>query len=86
VSWWRCPECGSWDLDVAITTDAKLIQTPDQEENEFQTVVEDSLMGDHEWSCESGMVCRECGHTGKVRKFETTRAPEGCAEVLREKV
>jgi hypothetical protein len=78
---WRCPRCGSVELDVSIRTWARLEQTLDQEENLFSTLADEAQDGDHEWDADSQMKCRECAHCEEARGFMFTVAPPGCLEV-----
>lgn len=59
---WKCPECGSDQLTVVVTTTARLTQTEDNFETE--------VTGDHEWGEESYMDCLECGHGDNAGEFE----------------
>ena len=61
---WRCPECGSLDLRVAVHTTAKLIQNEDNFETE--------LVGDIEWGEFDYMQCQTCdfGESSHVFKEE----------------
>ncbi len=60
---YRCPECGSTNLLVAITTFAQLIQNGDNLETEATGCP-------HEWDETSNMQCLECDHTDAAASFE----------------
>ena len=59
---YRCPECNGTNLEVAITTTAKLIQYGP---GEYQT----EITGDHEWGDDSFMLCVDCRHDGAVTDY-----------------
>ena len=59
---WKCPNCGSKNLSVTVTTEARLIQYDDN----FETEVE----GDHEWDGDSLMTCHDCHFCAASRQFE----------------
>lgn len=61
--WYECPNCGSHDLLVTVTTKAALIQNP--EEDSFET----SDVGTHEWDNRSRMECNVCFHNDRAEKF-----------------
>lgn len=63
---WKCPNCGSTTLTVTITTEAKLIQNAEDEDENFETEVE----GDHVWDGDSLMTCHECAFCSASRQFE----------------
>jgi hypothetical protein len=63
---WNCPKCSSDNLDVAITTWAKLRQGPG---DEFCTDPTGSKRGDQEWNEMSAMLCRDCGNECTVSAF-----------------
>lgn len=63
---WKCPECGSTTLTVTITTEAKLTQNAEDEDENFETEVE----GDHVWDGDSLMTCHECAFCSASRQFE----------------
>lgn len=63
---YKCPECGSRDLDVTVQCWARLIQTGADNNYVFETDLDDS---DHDWDSESAMYCRDCRHGGKVSDF-----------------
>lgn len=69
TSAWRCPKCHSDNLDIEIVTWARLNQNPGCPDD-FSTDADDGQNGDHEWDGDSGMQCRDCGHTAKVIDFE----------------
>ncbi len=60
---WKCPECGSTDLQVEIDLWATLTQSEDNFETEI-------IEGDHEWDDDSWMMCRKCRMHGPARDFE----------------
>ena len=51
---WRCPNCGSVNLNVTVFTNARLLQSTDGEN--FET----EIIGDHEWGEYSYMNCTDC--------------------------
>lgn len=60
---YRCPKCKSVELAVVVTTEARLIQEPDNYET-------DDLKGsDHEWDDQSFMRCLDCGHRSVAANF-----------------
>lgn len=68
---WRCPKCKSDDLDVQINTWARLDQAQLQDgSSDFSTNANEGQVNDHEWDRDSGMQCRDCGHTATVIEFE----------------
>jgi hypothetical protein len=88
VNGWMCPRCGCHDLDVQIVTWAKLSQTLElpldmavSDVNEFETLMGEGMLNDHEWDEMSPMACRECSYEGVVRDFAFTTPPEGCLGV-----
>lgn len=61
-----CPECFGDNMDIQITTWARLNQTADG----VETDVMDAQFGDHEWDNTSSMQCRDCGHCDESGKFD----------------
>jgi hypothetical protein len=54
---YRCPTCKSKDhLEVVVEQWARLIQ-PDVDPENFQTDTDEAHSHDHEWSCNSVMMC-----------------------------
>ena len=76
---WRCPACGSTNLDVQVSVWAKLTQTPEKDENEFETDVDAARDHDHEWDGDSPMNCRDCDHDAPASDFMVV--PERKVEV-----
>jgi hypothetical protein len=71
---WKCPKCGSTDLDVWVSVRRRLVQDEDGEN--FQT--QDSRNGsDEEWGSDGPMDCNDCGHDGMVKDFETKGEEDG---------
>lgn len=64
---YRCPKCGSTDLDVNISCWARLYQ---DDEDVTGTVPDEAECGDHEWDESSQMVCTDCGHGDHSKEFE----------------
>ncbi len=62
---WKCPKCGENDLDVQISTWARLAQDGE----EISTDADDAQNGDHEWDEKSLMQCRDCGHCEASKAF-----------------
>ena len=60
---WTCPQCGSDDLTVSVTVEAKLTQSGDNFETE--------PAGDHLWDGDSLMTCQNCQYTAASRQFES---------------
>jgi DNA-directed RNA polymerase subunit RPC12/RpoP len=54
---YRCPKCGSQNLEVIVQVWATLIQTDDG----FQTDTTTPDNSSHDWSDESLMRCTDCG-------------------------
>lgn len=52
---WICPSCQSTNLRVVVEVWADLVQ---EEDGNFQTMETD---GDHEWTENSVMLCKDCG-------------------------
>lgn len=69
---YRCPKCGSADIDVTALIDVRLYQDEDEEtgEVEFETDYGEARNCDHVWDENSMMTCRECVHHGKARDFK----------------
>ena len=63
---YKCPQCGSRELNVTVQCWAQLIQTGADDDYVFETELDD---GDHEWDSESAMTCRDCRRGGKVSDF-----------------
>lgn len=80
---WQCPKCGGTELEVRISTWAKLEQTLDEPSNMFQTLADECSNGDHEWDEKSDMQCRDCSYCGKSRRFQVLPGPEGTMRVSR---
>jgi len=72
MSLFECPKCGSDNIEVQISTWAKLIQSDDN----VETDAYDSHNGDHEWDGDSQMYCCECDHRGKASTFSTDTLEE----------
>lgn len=66
ASRWQCPKCGSLNLRVIVEIWANLIQPSD---GCWETDIDD---GDHEWNENSGMTCRQCGHSTNASEFEVS--------------
>jgi len=65
---YKCPDCDSTELDVTITTMARLVQ----DEDGPQTLADEAQWGgDHEWNGDSIMICRECGFQAIADNFES---------------
>jgi len=69
---YRCPKCGSTNLDITVLTDARLLQD-EYDEDYFETDLTEAKCGDQEWDENSHMQCRKCGHGGKTREFDEKR-------------
>jgi hypothetical protein len=71
---YRCPKCGSTDLDVTALIDVRLYQDEDEEtgEVEFETDYGEARNNDHEWDENSTMTCRQCVCSGTGRDFLRT--------------
>jgi hypothetical protein len=67
---WQCPECKSVALSVAVTIQAILTQSPDDENFETEAV------GDHEWDAASSMTCTECNYCDNSAAFEVNELGE----------
>jgi len=68
---YRCPECGSTNLEVVVQAWAILIQT----DTGFQTDTTKPDNGPHEWSDESPMRCVDCESDERIAAaFKTTEA------------
>ncbi len=65
---YRCPQCHGDNLDVQISTWARLNQNP-EDPHDFSTDADDAQFGDHEWDGASMMQCRDCGHCDEAHKF-----------------
>ena len=83
---WRCPKCGSADLDVRVSVWARLDQTfgalgADPKENEFSTLVDEGRCSDHEWDEGSPMSCRTCPYEGVAGDFALSSPPDGALAV-----
>jgi len=80
---YRCPKCGSADLDVTALIDVRLYQDEDEEtgEVEFETDYGEARSNDHEWDDGSMMSCRSCGHHGKALSFK--KSDDSPSEVFR---
>ena len=63
---YRCPECGSTNLEVIVEVWATLIQTDDNLETDTST----PKTADHEWDDESVMRCVDCGWDDIAERFE----------------
>lgn len=61
---WKCPQCQSDNLTVAITAHAYLRQYG---EDNFET---DADGCEHEWDGTSNMSCVDCGHCAAASSFE----------------
>lgn len=53
---YKCPQCGSDDLAVAVHAFATLTQSEGNLETE--------VIGDHEWDGDSAAMCRSCDWVG----------------------
>ena len=62
---YRCPECGSANLEVVVEVWATLIQTDDN----LETDTTIPKTGDHEWGDESIMRCTDCHWDDIAEKF-----------------
>ena len=63
---YKCPVCQcKHSLEVVITTQAKLIQT---DEDNLETDTDEASNRDHEWDDNSTMICG-CGFTGAAKEF-----------------
>jgi hypothetical protein len=62
---WQCPKCQSTHLTVVVMTEAVLTQVA--HDDDFST----EIVGDHEWSEDSWMTCKECDHGDRAEAFET---------------
>ena len=62
---YRCPECGSTNLEVVVEVWATLIQTDDNTETDTTT----PKNGDHEWGDNSAMRCVDCDHSDIAERF-----------------
>ena len=62
---YRCPECGSTNLEVVVEVWATLSQTEDNLETDTST----PKGGDHEWSDNSAMRCIVCGCDDIAERF-----------------
>lgn len=60
---YQCPKCRGMNLNVTITTQAKLIQY----EGNFETEAD----GDHEWDDTNNMTCGDCSHCDAAAAFQT---------------
>ncbi len=68
---YRCPNCGSTNLEVIVQVWATLIQADDN----FQTDTTTPDNSSHEWSDESPMRCVDCGSGEQIADaFKTTEA------------
>lgn len=63
---YHCPKCGSRNLDVCISTWARLVEHDDH----LETDLDEAMSHDHEWDGDSAMLCRECSHSGKASDFK----------------
>jgi predicted RNA-binding Zn-ribbon protein involved in translation (DUF1610 family) len=64
---YRCPECGSDELEVTVETRAKLIQSDGNIETDTDAA-EDAC---HEWGENSVMRCVSCRHSDIADEFRT---------------
>lgn len=63
---WRCPECGSKNLNVMAAVEHTLLQ---DENGEFETVPYKHATG-VEWDRNSIMICRSCDCVSSAGQFE----------------
>jgi hypothetical protein len=64
---YRCPECGSDNLEVTVETWATLVQTKEGAVTDTTTAFD----GSHEWGDNSVMRCRDCDAQEIAERFET---------------
>jgi Zn finger protein HypA/HybF involved in hydrogenase expression len=64
---WQCPKCESKNLDVEISTMARLNQ---HGADDFETATDEAEDQSHEWGDTSLMQCRDCGHSATAKEFE----------------
>lgn len=70
-----CPKCGDADhIDIAAMLWVRLVQNG---EDEYETDADRADEQDHEWGSRSLAVCRDCGYSGRLARFEV-HAPEPC--------
>ena len=62
---YRCPECGSTNLEVVVEVWATFIQTDDNIETDTTT----PKTGDHYWGDNSAMRCIDCNCQEIAEKF-----------------
>ncbi len=62
---YRCPECGSTNLEVRVEVWATLIQTDDNIETDTTT----PKNGDHDWGENNVMRCVDCDYDSPAAKF-----------------
>lgn len=72
---YRCPKCQSDNLDVLVEVWARMTQ--DEEGDGFSTDVTAGTFGDHEWSENSPMRCRDCDHCAIAGEFMVKETVEG---------
>jgi hypothetical protein len=60
---YRCPNCNSDQLNVAVTVTARLLQDKDN----FETDLDEG--GHHHWDGTSVMQCRDCGYRSVSDSF-----------------
>ena len=63
---YRCPECGSDNLEVVVEVWATLIQKGDGFETDTTTPAD----ANHEWGDNSAMRCRDCDAQEIAERFE----------------
>jgi RNA polymerase subunit RPABC4/transcription elongation factor Spt4 len=66
---YRCPTCGSTNLEVTVQTWATLIQTAEG----FQTDTATPDDASHEWGANSVMRCTDCDAQEIAERFEAKK-------------
>lgn len=60
---YKCPQCGSIELNVQVETACRLMQGDEGCATEY-------LNGDHYWGDENTMWCTKCGYQECSEEFE----------------
>ena len=64
---YRCPKCGSKELEVTVSAWARLYQEGGEVTG---TVTEEARCGDHDWDEDSPMMCCDCDYAATAKEFE----------------
>lgn len=70
LSRFKCPTCGGDDVQVSITTWARMITNT---RGEIETDTEDADDNSHDWDGKSMMKCLLCCHMAPADEFDTAK-------------